>query len=91
MQFRPEEVGNFLEVFDSVKEKIIAQEGCLRLELLQEIQEGSTLFTYSYWEAEADLDRYRHSELFGVTWKKTKALFSHPAEAWSTQKLHLLD
>jgi heme-degrading monooxygenase HmoA len=39
--------------------------------------------TYSHWTGEEALDNYRHSELFRVTWAKTKQLFADRPEAWS--------
>ncbi len=90
MEFLPEHSDAFLKLFESVKDKIQNREGCLHLELLRETTEGNTFFTYSYWEDEAALNNYRHSDLFGVTWKKTKALFSQPAQAWSTTQEHRL-
>ncbi len=53
------------------------------MELLQHTQSPNVLFTLSYWDDEAALSAYRASELFGETWKKTKALFAEKAEAWS--------
>jgi len=90
MEFREEDVNTFLEIFGNVKSKILSQEGCQHLELLQADNE-TTLFTYSYWVNEESLNNYRHSELFKGTWKMTKALFATPALAWSTNRLHSLD
>ena len=39
--------------------------------------------TLSRWESEDALNAYRRSELFGVVWPSTKALFRAPAEVWS--------
>ena len=90
MEFRSEEVENFKTLFESVKFKILNREGCQHLELLH-ANDQTTFFTYSVWTDENALNGYRHSELFGITWKKTKALFSAPAKAWSTTQLHNLD
>ncbi len=43
------------------------------------------MFTYSYWESEAHLNTYRHSDLFRETWAKTKVLFADKPEAWSIE------
>jgi len=91
MEFAPSHSESFLKLFESVKQKIRNRNGCLHLELLRETEEGNVFFTYSHWEDEAALNDYRHSDLFGVTWKKTKALFSCPAQAWSTSQEHVLD
>ncbi len=91
MQFKPEEVDNFKQLFKERKEKIRGFPGCHYLELLQGAPASpSTFFTYSYWASEEDLNNYRHSDLFAETWKLTKKMFSQKAEAISTQKLHSL-
>lgn len=79
MTFRPEKIDEFLEIFDSSKEKIRAFEGCLHLELLRDINSPTIFFTYSHWESEEDLNNYRKSELFVATWAKTKTLFAEEA------------
>ena len=81
MTFRPEKIDEFLEIFDSSKEKIRASEGCHRLELLKDINSPNIFFTYSHWESEEDLNNYRKSELFAATWAKTKEFFAEEAEA----------
>jgi quinol monooxygenase YgiN len=83
MTFRKEEVNNFLELFEGVKEKIRAREGCLSLTLLEDINTKNILFTYSTWENESNLNAYRKSELFKETWTNTKNKFESKAEAWS--------
>lgn len=85
MTFREEAVPDFLTIFEESKTKIRAFEGCNHLELLRDLTRPNVLFTLSFWENEAALDRYRQSELFKNTWKKTKALFEEKAEAWSVQ------
>ncbi|MEZ4804377.1 MAG: antibiotic biosynthesis monooxygenase [Bacteroidia bacterium] len=83
MTFREEEVGNFLKLFEDVKEKIRACEGCCSLTLLEDIHAKNILFTYSTWESESNLNAYRNSELFKETWRNTKNKFESKAEAWS--------
>ena len=91
MYFKLEEVDNFKQLFEERKEKIRNFPGCQHLELLQGVPDNQSIFfTYSYWESEADLNNYRHSDLFAETWKLTKQMFSQKAEAISTQKLHSL-
>jgi len=90
MTFQPEFIIQFQQLFEERKEKIRNMPGCIYLELLQEVKDGNVFFTYSNWEAEADLEYYRNSELFKDTWQKTKALFAQKAEAWSMVKRHEL-
>jgi len=85
MTFREEEVPAFLAIFEEVNPKIRALDGCLHLELLQDVANPAVLFTFSFWENETALDAYRQSELFRATWKRTKVLFAAKAEAWSVR------
>ena len=85
MTFRPETIPAFLADFEKIKNKIKGQEGCHHLELWRGVDRANVLFTYSYWENEAALNGYRHSDLFKSVWKNTKAKFEERAEAWSVE------
>jgi (4S)-4-hydroxy-5-phosphonooxypentane-2,3-dione isomerase len=87
MSFRPEHVNDFKKIFAESQHLIAGFEGCTHLELWQDIADHSTFFTYSTWQAESDLDRYRHSELFKSVWGKTKVLFRDKPQAWSVDQL----
>ena len=83
MSFDPEKVNEFLEIFESSKNRIRNSEGCTHLELLNDANHPNVFFTYSHWDNEIYLDNYRRSELFGSVWPETKKLFNASAEAWS--------
>lgn len=88
MTFREDAVDAFVaEVFENSKEKIRAFPGCLHMELLRQTDNPNVLCTFSLWENEAALENYRHSELFAITWKNTKALFAEKAQAWSMETI----
>ena len=86
MTFEPSKVEGFKKMFDQNKEKIRGFEGCSFLELYQDVNHKHIFFTYSYWENEEALERYRHSELFKGVWKQTKQGFSAKPEAWSVSR-----
>ncbi len=86
MTFKPEEVENFLKVFDSSKHKIRGFEGCTHLELLKDYNDPCVFSTYSIWQDEAALNRYRHSDLFKEVWAQTKPRFSQKPIAFSSKK-----
>jgi quinol monooxygenase YgiN len=86
MTFIPEKVEPFLQVFNEVKNKIRAFDGALHLELLQDTKHSNILITYSIWESDISLEKYRNSELFKTTWARTKILFNAPAEAWTLDR-----
>jgi len=91
MEFQPNKVEDFKNIFEERKAKIRSFPGCQYLELLQGTNAQTNIFTtYSYWDSEEALNEYRYSELFAETWQLTKALFSKKAEATSFHKLHSL-
>ncbi|MFY7728031.1 MAG: putative quinol monooxygenase [Flavobacterium sp.] len=91
MTFQEDKVSEFLQNFNSVKDKIRNVNGCRLLELYRDKDNPSVFFTYSYWEREQDLENYRLSELFTGVWAVTKPLFAQKAEAWSVDKLVSLE
>jgi len=91
MSFDPSKIEEFLENFNAKKENIRNFEGCRFLELYRDKTNPDIFFTYSYWEAEADLENYRQSDLFKGIWAKTKPMFNGKPEAWSVDKLVRLD
>ena len=87
MSFNKNDIEAFLENFNKKKEQIRNFEGCRFLELYKDKREANVFFTYSYWNSEADLENYRHSELFKTVWSKTKPLFNDKPQAWSVDKV----
>ena len=87
MTFEVGEVERFLEVFDAYKERIKGSEGCRELKLLRDNSSPNIFFTYSEWENEESLNKYRYSDLFKTVWGQTKILFQKKAEAWSLGEL----
>jgi len=90
MTFAPEKVADFETLFEATKEQIRNFEGCLHLELLNDIDTPNIFFTYSHWRSVEDLNRYRDSALFADVWPRTKVLFAAKPEAWSTTQKHIL-
>lgn len=91
MTFSPENVGAFLENFNSNKNHIRNFEGVEHLELLRDKNNPNIFFTYSHWKSEEDLEKYRTSDLFKSVWEVTKPLFSLPAEAWTVESLYNIE
>jgi hypothetical protein len=87
LTFQEDKVDDFLSLFEQTHQKIRSFPGCKHLELLRGIGPSNVFFTYSFWESEDDLEKYRHSELFRSTWSKTKVLFAGRPEAWSVEPL----
>jgi quinol monooxygenase YgiN len=90
MTFQPEKVADFLTIFEESKNKIRAMSGCHRLELLRDLDQPNVFMTYSYWDDDAALNRYRDSELFNTTWAKTKILFADKPLTYSVERLQQL-
>lgn len=83
MTFQSDKVEQFQKMFDEKKNLIRDFEGCKRLELLRDVNHSNIFFTYSFWDHEDDLNKYRHSKLFKGVWAVTKTFFSKEPEAWS--------
>jgi quinol monooxygenase YgiN len=86
MSFHEESIATFLNLFQEKKEFIRASQGCQLLELYCDKKNPALFFTYSHWNDESDLERYKNSELFKHVWSATKALFNEKPEAWSVDK-----
>ena len=78
-----EHIETFKAHFDAIKEKIRLSDGNLHVELLQDTHNPQVFFTYSHWEDEVALEKYRQSAFFDDVWRYTKTLFSDKAEDWS--------
>ncbi|MDW8295302.1 MAG: antibiotic biosynthesis monooxygenase family protein [Raineya sp.] len=87
MYFQADKVQEFLEIFENAKKTIRSFEGCRYLELWQDIHSPNVFCSYSHWESEEHLEKYRHSEFFRNTWSKMKILFEKKPYAFSV-KVH---
>ena len=78
---------SFIDMFHSSKSGILDFKGCNSVDLLkgESTEEDTVFFTYSLWDKEEDLQRYRNSDFFNGVWTETKKHFSGRPEAWSTQ------
>ncbi|MGB5666217.1 MAG: antibiotic biosynthesis monooxygenase [Maribacter sp.] len=86
LTFKTENIANFIRIFEETEQFIQNFEGCISLELFQDLGNPNIFFTYSKWESEDYLDLYRSSDFFKNVWGKTKPLFDAKPEAWSVQK-----
>lgn len=87
MSFDPAKVNDFVEVFRTNWTLIRGFEGCNHVELLQDELHSNIFFTYSLWQSEEHLNKYRDSELFNKVWSKTKILFNDKPQAWTVKEL----
>ena len=86
MEFRQVHVDEFLVHFNSIKNLIRNFPGVLHLELHRDTKQPNVFYTYSKWNAESDLEVYRKSELFNVTWAQVKLWFGAPPQAFSLRE-----
>lgn len=87
MSFHPENVVDFKNIFSTNWKLIAGFEGCSHVELLQDQLQPNVFFTYSIWENEECLNKYRNSELFNRVWSGTKVLFNEKPQAWTVNEL----
>lgn len=87
MTFKRAHITEFVQQFDSIKEKILNQEGCHSVVLFQDKTDEKVFFTYSIWSDVSDLERYRNSTFFKEVWQHTKQFFEDKPEAWSLNEI----
>lgn len=87
MSFAPEHTATFEAVFSESKSRIRASAGCEYLSLHRDHHHSNVYYTVSKWKSQADLDRYRNSQLFANTWAKTKPLFNDKPQAHSLEMI----
>ncbi len=85
MTFEPGKVEEFLVIFNGARDRIRHFEGCLHLDLWQDVDAPNVYTTCSHWQSAADLENYRQSTLFKTTWAQTKVLFAEKAVAFSNK------
>ena len=87
LTMREEEVETFKAYFATVCDTIRHQEGCNLLQAWQDINNPAIFFTYSLWDSQEHLDKYRDSAFFLQFWKTVKQWFGAKAEVWSFDKI----
>lgn len=87
LTLQPDKTENFLSLFQHYKKDIAAFPGCLHLQGLQDTSKPNIFFTYSHWDNEASLNKYRHSDLFSEVWPQAKEWFEEKPEAWTSKTL----
>ena len=83
LTFHPENVDDFITIFEESKELIGAFDGCIEVKLKKDQDHQNVYYTVSRWISNDHLNAYRKSELFEKTWAKTKKLFSDKPQAFS--------
>ena len=83
LTFSQESIEAFKELYLKHEEAIASQPGCFSVDLVEDASNPNVRATISKWRDEESLNRYRDSELFGVVWPATKALFAAKPEVWT--------
>lgn len=87
LTFKPEYRDDFLKFISFHKDKIQNFEGCCGVDFLNSIDNANVFFTYSTWENERYLEKYRNSSLFQMVWTEVKQWFGDKPEAWSVESI----
>ena len=64
LNINKEKINGFKSFFEKSKSEIENFKGCKHVELLQDINDSNIFFTYSHWENEIMLNKYRNSLFF---------------------------
>lgn len=91
MEFHPQHIADFENLFAQVKEQIRHFPGCLSLQVWTDPEAPNVYFTFSRWVSAADLEAYRNSVLFKETWAQTKRWFCAKPQAFSAIDRYTID
>ncbi len=80
---------DFVALLKTITGAIRNVDGCNHLDILQDIRNPNIFFSYSLWESQDHLNRYRRSDFFLAVWSKLLQLFADAPEAWSVDKLDI--
>ena len=64
MTFKEGRLDDFKDIFEQSKDTIRNFEGCMHVELGNDIKNKNVFFTYSKWKSEEALNAYRNSSFF---------------------------
>ena len=87
MQFELSRTSEFLEVFAIHRKALSEFPGCLKIELLRDINDPGRFSTLSHWDSAQHLEDYRQSDLFKLVWQKVKPMFRDKAQAFSMETI----
>lgn len=87
MKIKESEISNYTKFIGSVQNDIRNFEGCEHLKILNDINDKTIFFSYSYWQDEESLENYRKSDFFQSIWPEIKQWFVAKPEAWSLNKV----
>lgn len=91
LTFKKENILSFKRIFEETRAGIMEFDGCRSVELYQDRADPTVFFTYSHWDSEAALERYRNSGFFQEVWARTRSLRSRKAQAWSLDRIEGLN
>lgn len=83
LEFEEDKIQDFLDFFDTIKHVVNEFPGCFGMKLYQDIDRPNIVMTYSHWDQEDSLNKYRNSEQFGQIWPTIKPWFKEKPQAWS--------
>lgn len=83
MTFKKERSDEFLEFFETVKEKIRDFKGCRHIAMMKDEKMENVFAFYSIWDNKENLEDYRKSPFYRKIWTQTKSYFDAPPSAWS--------
>lgn len=87
MTFQENRVDDFLKFAREIRYRIRDFPGCEHLDILRDTNKRNIFFSYSIWESADDLECYRNSDFFRVTWSRVREWFSEKPRAWSVEKI----
>ena len=80
-------VGDFRKYFENYNQQIMQVDGCHHHDFLEDKNDPTTFFTYTTWETERQIERYRRSEMHRLHKEKMKEFYAKDDIAWTVEKI----
>lgn len=88
IEFHPDKVNDFLDFFETIKDRLRHQPGCIEVRLMKDLNHPNIFFSYSTWKDGSFLQQYIMSDFFkNQVWVHLKILFNAKPMAWSVEAL----
>ncbi len=83
MEINPERKNDVVKTFNEIKDSVRGFPGCHYVGLFEDVKDSSHVITYSVWDNEESLEKYRSSDIFKRNWTLLKAFFISKPKAYS--------
>ncbi|MBI4648104.1 MAG: antibiotic biosynthesis monooxygenase [Bacteroidia bacterium] len=80
-------IDDFVSFMESVRDHMLAFNGCEHWEVLNDKTNKNIFFSYSIWKSEKELEAYKYSTLYKQIWSTCKQWFTKESQAWTVDNI----